>query len=272
MMDLPEEMIMHILEFSNDKMCISMTSKIFWKRCKKVYDGSDNLNMNDPYDVNKFYCKKNILMRQTDIKYMFNHKCLNCIFHKFFVGIDGNIIDIYKSDKRILDFWDSDTDEEDNYEVHKKNMTINANFVYALLHQYCITNNISNLEYLGTLIKYLHPSYISNYNRVEELEDLITISFMRKSYDILMILMTDYSIRAQWPKSLCHRYGSKELISPIIDEIKFMHENYIFTPLDIYKLFKSDRGLIIDDLIYQHLEKYINPATFNYLKINKKLI
>lgn len=268
MMDLPEEMIMHILEFVNDKIYISMTTKLFEKMCEKVYKNSKNLNMNDPYDINKFYCKTNIVNHNTDIKYMSNHKCLNCMFYKLFVAKNGKIIDIYFDDRHRQNMCESDTDDEELYEHYENNIRIKQKFVYALLHQYCVTNNISNLKYLGILISKVQEVY-SFQGTMNE--DLITISFINKSQDILMILMTCDSIKKQWPKSLCARHGSKESITPIMDELKFILDNHMMSPYEIYKLFKNDKMLIIYDSVYQYLEKYIDPITFNYLKINNQI-
>lgn len=265
MHQLPYEMIMHIIGFVPDKVNVSMTCKLFCKLCNDLYDICDTIKFNDPYDINKFYNRKNILMNREDLKNIDNHNSLNCMFYKLY----------FKNGKYNRNMYDDDellNDKLQNTEDYMEQIAIRAKFVYRLLYSCCNTNNILKPIYINKLTNDIHPHYYKPVNMGDEKENLLNVAFKNKSYDIAMFLLLDTKIKGYWSNSLITRYKNETNINIIINEINMIVDHHVMTLLDIYENIYSiakDMLLLYDDLL-KYLQNSIKPTIFN-MYLAKKL-
>lgn len=206
--DIPNEVWTHIMSFVEDKTYLSMT-------CKKFVDITNRMdesviNLNNPY-----YLKKNFTKKYRDvflcISRITNHKSLNFMAYT---------IDKYNMDKM---------------------------YMYLILNQNCVTNNISKSEYTYKFIKtLLHAHDSKNIFKM-----CLTNIFANQSYDILMIFLNYSDIKAQCPRIfleyyyygpltstfLGHYYGEK--IDIVIRDIEYLVSINAMTYGELFNAYNS---------------------------------
>jgi hypothetical protein len=149
--------------------------------------------------------------------------------------------------------YEENCDENENYGENTYMM-----FIIKLLQQYCVTNNVSNPKTIGCLI---HTMIIYQHcGSLKMSPTLINTAFKHKSYDLLLILLSEQAIKRYWIESFYTRFGKETNIDNIINEITFLNTNHLFSFIEIYTLIHNEewRDILLKKDVSCYLEKFIH--------------
>jgi hypothetical protein len=250
---LADELVAKIMTYEPNKIKISMVCKLWHQILVK--------NINSLCYLQEHYNCDNISQLSSHIKFIVNHNCLNFIFEKI-SNINPTVIS-----------WN----------------IINKKTLYKLLEQYCVTNNISNPKYLCTLLKYVKNDFgrtglvllFGKYNK--GMLDILHLTRVNKSYDILAFLLLDSNIKDEY----CSTLLDDVYFDSLIPEIDFLVGKQIYPLTDAYinihKKIKKDNefdkmcklygGITLQNTIDENkgytflklLEKYMDKNMIEYI-------
>jgi hypothetical protein len=173
---------------------------------------------NDPYYLKKQYDITNVFGIENHIESINNNNSLNYILFLLKAFRETKML---QSPKYYLEY-------------HKKFENLNK----KMLIKCCMINNISNPEYIKSL---LHAVYIFSINtgdlRIIITEALI-VSLQNKSYDIIPLLFT-YRTIMFWDDFIRERYKNETNVNLIEQELKFLLEKNILDEAEINVAFYS---------------------------------
>jgi hypothetical protein len=208
----PQEITTQITLLVENKINISMTSKLFRNFLQQMYDDKKLINYNDPYFVSKYYSVNSILNITKYIPTITNHKILNYVYDK----------------------------------AQKIALRHDCNDIYTyLLRQNCIYNNTYCVERLSYQVP--NEMCIQLFNSEPVFDNglrsyLVAFALKHKSYDVALVLG---SYEYTWVNYIRDRYETTttvQKIGELIGEIEFIRTSgkYSFSELHMRLLEGTD--------------------------------
>jgi hypothetical protein len=241
MISIPCEIIIHIFNYIPDKINTSITCKL-WRNTLNNLQLSDH---NDPYFLKTHYNRKKLIGIKKHMRSITNSNCLNYIFYTLFGAM-------YFTNRKSIYIPDRIT----------KKLTV------PLLLQYCVINKI-NYCHIKVLMDEMFSYPFSSYNDKHVIEELINTTLNYKSYDILVILALDRTLKSQLFVHIIEHF-KYESIDNIFNELDMLINNHIVSPVDFYISVNS----LPADFSHKYeiksfLKKYINSHIVNYISYCK---
>lgn len=248
MLQLPNEMIMHIFEYVPDKMNIDSTCKRFKPLLIDLLKSNDK-NYNDPYCLRHYFNKDNIVeafdddsdTEQSEEEYVLalniteisNHHCLNYILKilcDHFKIIIGPTRDILKD-------------------------RIGSKIMMPLIYQNCAVDNVSKPSYFKELM--YQVSYLP-------IHRFACHALKYQSYCVLKMMLTRYP-DLNWINVVFNTYNDISM-HMVIKEINFVIQYKLQSYAQLYKDVYNLLYVSIKYDLLNYLEQFLDKDIINYLQ------
>ena len=262
--NLPPEIITHIMYFCpNDTFNLSKVSKYLKQLLYRRELKEKLIIQNDSFELMQYIltckvCKINLFF---DFEKITSSNCLNIITNEILNHV--KYLSQYTSKGSKIHYFD----------------TLTKCHIPKLLKQYCITNNVSRMDYIRKLLIY-------GRNRIN-IKDIFLTCLINKSFNMADYFITyqfrldendkmvkyDNTIKKMvdyWKNNIFEYYkNDKTNIDSIFETIKYLVKNDILPIQKFYEYIKNNRdkndeNLQLTQIILDHFEQYLDNNMKKY--------
>lgn len=238
-MDLPYEMIDHIVFFVEDKIDVSMVCKMFNKITSDMYKHGRLNNYNDSYYLKHIYTHSSCIKKI--IHHIHNYNCLKFLVHKVLTT------NYFNNDEELL----------------------------FILQRIFILNNNPDQSLIKSISQSLNNVVCYQISRI----DVLMQVFIYDAYDILRMVMNYAPIlKTYLGQTLLEYHVDETDINVVIETIENLTNRHIITFFDLYAQIRKldDRiadkyDIVLWDELYDYLEKHIDKKKLKYFEQKKRL-
>lgn len=256
--NLPPEIITHIMSFCpNDTFNLSKVSKYLKQLLYQREIKEKIIIQNDSFELMQYIltckvCKINLFF---DFEKITSSNCLNIITNELLNHV--KYLNQYTIRREKSHYFN----------------TLTKCHIPKILKQYCITNNVSKMDYVRRLLiyggKWINMKDIfltclinKSFNMVDY---FITYQFKLDENDNTIKKMVDY-----WKNNIFEYYKNDKMsIDSIFETIKYLVKNDILAIKDFYEYMKNNRdkndeNLQLTQIILDHFEQYLDNNIKKY--------